>query len=464
MPDHHALIRLQALSGKRALLGALVALLAVPQAEAASRPAAPTAQQVSEYERVDEAQRIKLLIHLSRNGQQQLAAELLRRYPLTGRHAANRTLFIEGLILKADGNLTGAARKFRAALANDPRLTLVRAELAQTLVALEEDDSAKHHLELLAAEAPSQAEADGIRSFVDQIDERRPYQFNFYVAAAPSSNVNNGSAHSTVYSPLFGSNLTISDDGRKKSGVGVLAGVNGAFQRRLGNDFSFVAAGNAEGRVYDDSTFNTLSFSQSAELRYLLKRGFLGFGGVSSQLVDDDTLDMSYISFGPRVSTRLNLTGKDVVTASSTYEWRDYSGGSSSDGTAWLNDAAWTHSLNSTLSLTLSAGYDAVKLDSAQNSYDSVSVGGGVYSELSHGITANLNGEVKFSKFDDTNLVAGVVREDTRYVGSIGLTKRDIEIFGFAPEVSYTYVRNASNISIYDYDSHNVDFRLTKDF
>ncbi len=425
---------------------------------------APTLQQISEYESVDETQRIKLLIHLTRSGQQGLAAELLKRYPLTGPHARNRTLFIEGLILKADGNLTGAAKKFRAALANDPHLTLVRAELAQTLVALDEDDSAKHHLELLAADAPTQAEADGIRAFVDRIDEKSPYKFSFYVAAAPSTNVNNGSGHSTVYSPLFGSNLTISDDGRKKSGLGMLAGVNAAFQRRLGNDFSFVAAGNAEGRVYNDSTFNTLSFSQSAELRYLLNRGYLGFGGVSSQLVDDDTLDMSYISYGPRVSSRLNVTGKDVVTASSTYEWRDYSGGTSSDGTAWLNDAAWTHSFNSALSVTLTGGYDDVKLDLAQNSYDSWSVGAGLYSELPHGITANLSGEVKFSTFDDTNLLAGVVRDDTRYVGSIGVTKRDINIFGFAPELSYTYVRNASNISMYDYDSHNVDFRLTKDF
>ena len=463
MPDHRTLIRFAASVGKRAIPGALVALLAIPHAEAA-RPVAPSAQQISEYESVDETQRIKLLIHLARAGQQDLAAELLRRYPLSGPHAQNRTYFIQGLIMKADGNLTGAVKVFRAALANDPRLTLVRAELAQTLVALDEDDSAKHHLELLASEAPTQAEADGIRSYVDKIDEKSPYKFSFYVAAAPSTNVNNGSGHSTVYSPLFGSNLTISDDGRKQSGVGVLAGVNSAFQRRLGNDFSFVAAGNAEARVYNDSTFNTLSFSQSAELRYLLKRGYVGGGAVSSQLVDDDTLDMSYISYGPRVSARFNLSGKDVLTGSSTYEWRDYSGGTSSDGTAWLNDAAWTHFFNSALSVTLSGGYDDVKLELAQNSYDSWSVGGGIYSELPHGITANLNGEVKFSEFDDTNLLAGIVREDTRYVAGIGLTKRDVNIFGFAPEVSYTYVRNASNISMFDYDSHAVDVRLTKDF
>ena len=129
-----------------------------------------------------------------------------------------------------------------------------------------------------------------------------------------------------------------------------------------------------------------------------------------------------------------------------------------------MNDTAWTHTLNSATSVTVSGGYDDVTLDLAQNSYDSWSGGLGFYKELPYGITANLNGEVKFSHFDDVNLLAGVVREDTRYVGGIGLTKRDLDLFGFAPELSYTYVRNGSNIAMYDYDSHSMDIRLTKNF
>lgn len=463
MPDNHSLISRHGKVFRRAALCALV-LLSTTGGAGASAPQAPTAQQISEYEHVDEVTRVKLLMHLARSGQQALAAELLRRYPLAGKHAENRTLFIEGLILKADGDLTGAVRKFRAALASDPRLTLVRAELAQTLVTLDEDSSAKHHLELLAADAPTDKDAAGIRAFVDRIDEKKPYRFNAYVALAPSSNVNNGSGHATVYSPLFGSDLSISADGRQKSGIGVATGVNAAFQRRLGNDLSFVAAANGEVRIYDESDFNTISLSQSAEMRYLISRGYIGLGGVASQSLDDTTLDPGYLSYGPRVSTRFNLTAKDVLTASSTYEWRDYTSGTAMDGTAWMSDVAWTHTLNSATSLTLSAGYDDVSLESAQNSYGSWSGGLGIYKELPFGITASLNGEVKFSEFDDVNLLAGVVREDTRYVAGLGLTKRDLDVFGFAPELAYTYVRNASNITMYDYDSHSMDVRLTKNF
>jgi thioredoxin-like negative regulator of GroEL len=197
LSDDHPLITFRPTEFRRAILCALSAcLLAGPALSAGT--AELTAEQVEDYERVDDSQRVKLLIHLAISGRQDLAETLLSRYPLQGKHAANRTLFIQGLILKADGDLTGAAKKFRSSLADDPKLTLVRAELAKTLVELEQDDSATHHLRLLAADAPTEQDAAGIRAFVDKVDARRPYRFNAYIAAAPSSNVNNGSSHSTV--------------------------------------------------------------------------------------------------------------------------------------------------------------------------------------------------------------------------------------------------------------------------
>jgi hypothetical protein len=60
--------------------------------------------------------------------------------------------------------------------------------------------------------------------------------------------------------------------------------------------------------------------------------------------------------------------------------------------------------------------------------------------------------------------VAGVVRKDTRLIGSVALTKRDFNIWGYAPAIEYTYVHNDSNISLYEFDSHAIDFRLSKDF
>jgi outer membrane protein len=424
----------------------------------------PSPQQTSEYEASTESTRVKLLIMLARSGQHDLAEALLKRYALTGRFGKNRQLFVEGLILKARGNLTGAAKNYRAALADDPSLTLVRSELAQTLFTLQEDESAKHHLNLLMAEAPSEYEAQGIRSFIDTIDARRPFTFNAYVSIAPSTNVNNGTSNETIYAPLWGIEMDIDDGSREQSGVGFSTGLSAGYAHRLGNDFSVVMGGGVNASLYTDSDFNTYNASQSAELRYLLTGGFLGAGLVASENMKNDEIGLSYYSYGPRVSLQKALTPRDRINLSSVYEWRTYPDTSTSDGTALMIDGSWNHAFDSSLTASLGTGYDRIKTELDFTSYETYSGNVGLYKELPKGITANLNGELRLSEFDAMHPIAGEVREDKRYMGSIAFTKRDFSIWGYAPALEYTYIYNDSNISLYEFDSHAIDFKLSKDF
>ena len=112
----------------------------------------------------------------------------------------------------------------------------------------------------------------------------------------------------------------------------------------------------------------------------------------------------------------------------------------------------------------LGAGYDRIKTEVDFTSYETYSGSVGAYKELSKGITVDLNGEVRRSIFDAMHPIAGVVREDTRLTATVALTKRDFNIWGYAPSLEYTYVYNNSNISLYEFDSHALDFRLSKDF
>lgn len=442
---------------------ALSCLILSSAAVLAKAAVAPSPQQITEYEASDEVTRVKLLIQLSKSGQPELAAVLLKRYPLNGKFARTRELFIEGLILYSRGNLTGATKNYRAALAEDPSLTLVRAELAKTLVELQEDDSAKHHLNLLMAEAPNAQEAQGIRSFIDSIDARRPFSFNAYVSVAPSTNVNNGSIYKTVYDS-HGNSGDIDPDSRAQSGVGFSAGLSAGYAHRLGNDFSVVLGGGFNTRIYTDSDYNMYGASQSAELRYLIIGGFLGAGLVASENMKNDEIGLSYYGYGPRVSLQKAVSPQDRVNLSSVYEWRTYPDLSMNDGTALIIDGSWNHAFDSSLTASLSAGYDVIETGLDFNSYEAYSAGFSAYKELTNGITVDLNSEVRLSDFDEIHPVAGVTRKDTRFTGTVALTKRDFNFWGYAPAIEYTYVYNNSNISIYEYDSHSVDFRLSKDF
>ncbi len=447
----------------RTLFCALSCLVLMSGAVAAKVAVTPSPQQISVYEASSEKDRVGLLIALAKTGHAELAAEMLRRYPLTGKFAANRTLFIEGLILHSRGNLTGAVQKYRDALANDPSLTLVRSELAKTLFELGENDGAKHHLSLLMADAPSSVQAQGIRSFIDTIDASRPYNFSAFISAAPSTNINNGSSLTKVYENN-GGEITIDPNSRKKSGIGLLAGANAGFSKRLGNDFSVVLGGNAIGHLYNDKAYNAYGTSESAELRYLFPDGHVGLGAVSSQSIKSDASGLSYYSYGPRVSLQKDLTPKDRLNLSTVYEWRNFPDNSLNDATALMMDGSWSHGFSSSLTVSLDAGYDRVKSEIDYDSYNSYSAGLGIYKELPYGVNAYAHGTVRKADFEGIFPIYNRVRKDTRYTGTVSLTKRDFSIWGYAPELEYTYSFNDSNIASYYFDSHAVNFTLSKDF
>ena len=190
----------------------------------------------------------------------------------------------------------------------------------------------------------------------------------------------------------------------------------------------------------------------------------MGLGIVGSEGIDTLNKSISYTSFGPRLSFAHRITERDQLSTGLTYEWRNYSTGSTYNGNALTISAIFTHALDSSSNVAFIMGYDSVVQQNAFNSYYGGTIGFGFYKELPRGFTAQGQGTAHLANFYDVNPFALVTRADQNLTGSLTLTKRDWNIAGFAPSLNYTYTRNFSNISLYDFDSHSVDLRLTKDF
>ena len=427
-------------------------------------------KQYQQFEAADQSTRARMLIQLVEAGFLDTAEMLLKKYPLSGPEALNRVLFVEGLIAEKRNHLNEAAAKFRQALGNDPRLTLVRAELARLLVRMNETDSAKHHLHLLEAEAPDPVQAAGIRAFIDKLDAQHPWNFSGYVSLAPSTNINQGSSHSTVYSPgiggIAGLNVigSIAPQSQKTSGVGLSAGGSVGFTKHLSDKVQGVLAAGVNTTYYPGLHSLALGLSQSAELRYLMPDGYIGIGGVASQSGDPVNVALGYDSYGPRMSFSQLLGPRDRLTGSVLYEWRNYVNNPAATGSAFQISSILTHSIDQTSNLGFITGYERVDQGIAYNSYQDATVGLGFYKELPRGFNVQGQATARFAGFDDVNPFTLSTRQDQNYTGSLTLTKRDWNWVGFAPSLNYTYTRNVSNIELYDYDNHAVDFRLTKDF
>ena len=428
-----------------------------------------TENDIALYQSVSEEKRVHALIAFAKAGQHEQAAELLERFPLTGPHAANRTLFIEGLILEGRHDLYGAARKFRAALADDPKLTLVRAELAQVLVGLDENGSAAHHLRLLEADAPSAADAAGIRSFIDQIGSKKPYAFSGYVSVAPSTNVNSGSNHSILESDVFGQDFDPNGiiTNQKQSGLGFSGGLSAGFSKKLNDRLQLVLGAGINANIYTDPQYNSASLSESAELRYMFSDGYFGFGGTASQNIAQPSLTSLEIgshAYGPRLAASYQISQRDLINSSISYEWRDYPYNALLNTTSLHTDLAVTHAIDSTANFTVFGGYDHVNNQDLAKAYSTYFGGLNFYKEFPFGLTVNANAQTRISPFEAPDIITSKTRFDTRYVGSLTLTKRDFNFMGFAPSLNYSYTLNKSNVAFFDYDSHSVNINLTKDF
>jgi outer membrane protein len=448
----------------RKVICALLALLALPLS--ASAATTLTYDHKVYYANAGENERVQILIKLAQTGHGDDVEQLLQHYPLQGPHAANRVLFIQGLICENRGQLDAAAAKFRAALANDPKLSMVRAELAQVLVKLGEDDSAKHHLQLLAADAPTPQQANGIRSFVEQLDAQTPFKFSGFVSLAPSTNINEGSSHNSVAAPDGYNTALIDPSSQRSSGFGETLGGSVGYVKQLGEHFQTVMAAGAVASIYNDQRFDSLGFSQTAELRYMLQDGYFGVGAVGSEGIDTIALNVGNYSFGPRISFSEMLSQRDQLSGSATYEWRNIVGAPQATSTAFQTNATLTHAIDESSNVALIGGYDNVGHFVPHNAYQAETIGLGFYKEMPWGLTVEGQGTARLAQFAAGNpFVAGTpIRIDQRLTSSTTFTKRDWNWFGFAPSLNYTYVRNFSNIDLYDFDSHSVDFRLTKDF
>ena len=77
-----------------------------------------------------------------------------------------------------------------------------------------------------------------------------------------------------------------------------------------------------------------------------------------------------------------------------------------------------------------------------------------MYKELPKGITVDLNGEVRLAEFDGVHPLCGIMREDARWTGTVALTKRDFNFWGYAPAIEYTYIYQRQQHSNYEFDSH----------
>lgn len=431
---------------------------------AAARDIAPArAQAIDEtttYGDLSGDQKLRVIDLAIRQGRYELAGAFLTETRFEDEAARETALFLAARLLKATGQVKGAAATYRRLLASNPDLDLVRAELAHSLYLLGEDEAARHHFSLLLAAAPEESAADTFRNFIDSIDARQPFQTQFVVSLAPGTNVNSGTDASSV--SLGGLPFRIDAASRRKSGVGLRLGADAAYTWRFGAVEPYLGAGFLS-IDYPHDEFDDLTVSGRGGLRYRLKDGFVGAEGVVSRRFF--ATSPYSLTAGPRVYAAHRIGPRLRAYGSASAKQRQFDQSPDAEG--------WTYELDGRLTVALAPGLQVTPLVSVVReeapdrpfiAYDELELGASVYYEAPFGITVRGLASHAWRDYGGAFPGRTTARHDRRLTLSLSLLKRDWDIAGWTPQIGYARTENESDVVFYDYARDDFQVTLTRRF
>ncbi|MBP7952472.1 MAG: hypothetical protein KAZ17_03200, partial [Sphingorhabdus sp.] len=180
--------------------------------------------------------------------------------------------FLKGFIAAETGDIAAAETAFRKILADDPKQTRVRLELARIMLMKGQEGAANYHFRLAQQDKDLPEEIrQTVSSIRSIIRSKRKWNLNFDFGIAPDTNINSATAAETV-NINFGPTqvpLTLNDDARKKSGIGQTAGLSAGLRLKASEALAFIIYTDFRGVNYEGKSVDNFQLQLGAgpELR-----------------------------------------------------------------------------------------------------------------------------------------------------------------------------------------------------
>jgi Uncharacterized protein conserved in bacteria len=364
-----------------------------------------------------------------------------------------------GMMLDEQGRPADAALAFRAILDEEPNATRVRLELARVLAAMGEEGRARQQLRQAQASGLPPDVAQVVDRFASALRSNRRFGGNFELAMAPDSNINRATDAKeldTVIAPL-----TLSDDAREQSGIGLH--LSGQVYARIGltEGLTLVPRLSGDGTFYRTAQFNDLSGSALLGLEWQTGRSrIMPSGGVTwrtyggKAYARTETADI-------RWTHRIGRRAQSDVGFS--YGRTHYHRNTLQDG------ELFSLSVGIERALSARSGVGVQLSGTRQTARDPgyATASGGVtllgWRDMGR-MTVFANATVRRLESDARLFPFTARRKEWFLRGSVGATFRQIEVAGFSPVVRVAYERNTSTVGIYDYRRTTIDLGITRAF
>jgi len=364
-----------------------------------------------------------------------------------------------GMMLADANRHADAALAFRAILDEQPSATRVRLELARVLAAMGDEGRARQQLRQAQAGGLPPEVAQVVDRFASALRSNRSFGGNFELAMAPDSNINRATDAKqldTVIAPL-----TLSEDAREKSGVGLH--LTGQVYARIGlrDGLTLVPRLSGDGTFYRTSQFNDLSGSALLGLEWQTGR---------SRLMP--SAGVTWRTYGGRLYARtetadLRWTHRIGRRAQSdvgfSYGRTHYHRNALQDGDLFNLHAGVERALSARTGVGVQVS--GTRQTARDPGYATASGGITLLGWRDMGRTTLFANATARRLESDARLFPFTDRRKEWFLrGSVGATFRQIEVAGFSPVVRVGYERNISTVGIYDYRRATVDLGITRAF
>lgn len=403
------------------------------------------------------------LMHHHRYAEAKPLLEALAQAPQT----RTKARFLYAMMAGESGNRRVAADIFKDLLADDPKQTAVRLELARTMLAMGDLGGADRQLRM--AEQSGELPADvarAVRGARDVIRSRRAWRFDIDFGIAPDSNINNATAADTITVQLGDLTLPVMLDGaaRAKSGTGLTGSMSTGLRLPVAKSTALLLDLDASGTNYDGRAYDDYSLQAAAGPQLTLSPGLTAYA---------ETLAAKRWFGGTVASRQLGVRGGVQAALGRRTQIGVQIDSRHADVAFDRNYSGWQHGLyvngERAVARTLIVnGGLFVRRDALRaQAFSSTEFGGslGLGGELKWGVNFGVAANVSHARYDAPLALFSLnPREDWRYGARLTLGNRKLRLLGFSPQLSLAYTRTDSSIAYYRTDRLRLRFAVARYF
>lgn len=398
----------------------------------------------------------KALILSGRSAEaQRLLQQLANEHP-----ASNDVTFLLGLIAIQAADYDTAVDQFRSILVRNPDAVRVRLELGRAFFLKRDYENAYRQFQFARAGKLAPGVGVSIDRYVAAIRQQKSWSYDLSFAIAPDSNINNGT--SSRETELFGLPFELSDDTRRRSGVGAVIDASVQFAPQISEKTRLRMGARVQRREYRGHEFDDTTISVHAGPRLVLPGWDLSLlaTGFRRQLGGQRFSE----GFGARIEAMHYRGASTAISLGASAQQVRYANYPLQDGRAFSLWGGAVRALTPSSSVTARLGVSRKTARTPELASWSGWVAAGYYRDLPGGFSVYVEPSYATSRHDAADPFFGQRRKDRLLELQLALLNRTIVFERFTPRIALTFARRDSTLDIHDFSQRRLEVGVTSSF